>query len=136
MDGCPLEDLCLTRELPGYPGYPLLPSHPGGGADVRRRCAALRCAALVDRSFLFTHLPPRLNWLTASPSPPPCSALQVAVSTPAELRRYLDAVVDATLGGGVAAQVAAFRSGFDALFPLDCLGAFYEDEIEVMLCGE
>ena len=58
------------------------------------------------------------------------------MSTPAELRRYLDAVVDATRGGGVAAQVAAFRAGFDALFPLDCLGAFYEDEIEVMLCGE
>lgn len=32
-------------------------------------------------------------------------------------------------------QVAAFREGFDAIFPLDCLAAFYEDEIEVMLCG-
>ena len=48
VDGCPLEDLCLTWELPAYPHYPLLPPslHPGGGADVRRRCAALRCAAL------------------------------------------------------------------------------------------
>jgi len=32
--------------------------------------------------------------------------------------------------------VAAFRSGFEAIFPLDSLSAFYEDEIEVMLCGE
>ncbi len=56
--------------------------------------------------------------------------------TAANLRQYLSAVVDATLGAGVAAQVAAFRSGFDAIFPLDSLAAFYEDEIEVMLCGE
>ena len=62
-------------------------------------------------------------------------ALQTPV-TAANLRRYLDAVVEATLGAGVAAQVAAFRAGFDAIFPLDSLAALYEDEIEVMLCGE
>lgn len=111
--------------------------------------------------------------------------------TAANLRQYLDAVVEATLGAGVAAQVGgaphmhgpraalalampdcllslapppqpcppcttththqpppgppppqpppqveAFRSGFEAIFPLDSLAAFYEDEIEVMLCGE
>ncbi len=36
----------------------------------------------------------------------------------------------------MAAQVAAFRAGFDAIFPITSLAAFYEDEIEVMLCGE
>ena len=33
-------------------------------------------------------------------------------------------------------QVSAFRQGFNAIFPLDALAAFYEDEIEAMLCGE
>jgi HECT-domain (ubiquitin-transferase) len=32
-------------------------------------------------------------------------------------------------------QVAAFRAGFEEVFPLRSLGAFYEDEIEAMLCG-
>ena len=27
VDGCPIEDLCLTFQLPGYPQYPL---HPDG----------------------------------------------------------------------------------------------------------
>lgn len=33
-------------------------------------------------------------------------------------------------------QVAAFREGFSAIFPLEALQAFFEDEIEAMLCGE
>lgn len=57
VDGCPLQDLCLSFELPGYPEHPLA----GGGGDV----------------------------------------------TPANLRAYIDAVVDATLGSGVATQVRA-----------------------------
>lgn len=32
-------------------------------------------------------------------------------------------------------QVAAFREGFEEVFPLHSLNAFYEDEIEAMLCG-
>jgi HECT-domain (ubiquitin-transferase) len=32
-------------------------------------------------------------------------------------------------------QVAAFRAGFEEVFPLHSLNAFYEDEIEAMLCG-
>ncbi|PSC70280.1 E3 ubiquitin-ligase UPL3-like isoform A [Micractinium conductrix] len=87
VDGCPLDDLCLTFELPGQPAYPLHPE----GAEV------------------------------------PVTA--------ANLRQYLDAVVEATLGGGVQAQVSAFRAGFEAIFPVDNLAAFYEDEIEAMLCG-
>jgi len=31
--------------------------------------------------------------------------------------------------------VASFRSGFEQVFPLLHLSAFYEDEIEAMLCG-
>lgn len=55
--------------------------------------------------------------------------------TGANLEAYLAAVVDATLGGGIAAQLAAFRSGFDEVFPLAALEAFYEHEVEVLLCG-
>lgn len=32
-------------------------------------------------------------------------------------------------------QVEAFREGFNAIFPLESLQYFYEDEIEAMLCG-
>ncbi|KAI8471466.1 MAG: hypothetical protein J3K34DRAFT_367859 [Monoraphidium minutum] len=87
VDGCALEDLCLTFTLPGYPDYQLRP----GGADL-----TVDAAALPD---------------------------------------YLAAVVDATLGGGVAPQLAAFRAGFQEVVPLASLEAFYEDEIEVLLCG-
>ena len=87
VDGCPVEDLCLTFVLPGNPGYELCP----GGGDV-------------------------------------------AVTTE-NLREYVDAVVDATLGSGVSTQVDAFRTGFNAIFPLSSLEPFFEDEIEAMLCG-
>ncbi len=44
--------------------------------------------------------------------------------------------VHACLATAPGPQVDAFRSGFEAIFPLDSLAAFFEDEIEVMLCGE
>lgn len=87
VDGCAVEDLCLSFQLPGYPGYQLAPH----GEEV-----------------------------------------MVGSGT---MREYIDAVVDATLGGGVSSQIEAFRSGFCEIFPLDCLRCFYEDEIEAMLCG-
>ncbi len=65
LDGVPIEDLCLTFTLPGYPDFELLP----GGAEL-----------LVDSD---------------------------------NLRQYLDAVVDATLGSGIDAQVKALREGFN-----------------------
>ncbi|MEW5303421.1 MAG: hypothetical protein WDW36_006114 [Sanguina aurantia] len=51
------------------------------------------------------------------------------------LGEYIAAVVDATLGEGVAHQLAAFREGFNEVFPLRSLECFFEDEIEAMLCG-
>ena len=87
VDGCSLEDLCLTFVLPGSPNYPLCPN----GGDV--------------------------------------------AVTSANLRTYIDAVVDAVLGSGVTSQVDAFRAGFNAIFPLSSLEPFFEDEIEAMLCG-
>jgi hypothetical protein len=49
----------------------------------------------------------------------------------ASLPDYLAAVVDATLGAGIAAQMEAFRGGFTEVVPLSTLDAFYEDELEV-----
>jgi len=87
VDGVPIEDLCLSFVLPGYPEYELRP----GGSDI-----------MVDAAN--------------------CTA-------------YVAAVADATLGTGVLRQIEAFRSGFQEVFPLRHLSAFYEDEIEAMLCG-
>lgn len=110
----------------------------GGGRCIcfaaDSQCCTLS-AVLLALSLPFTSLHHRAS----SPHPAAPSPSLASTQTPvtaANLRQYLSAVVDATLGAGVAAQVAAFRSGFDAIFPLDSLAAFYEDEIEVMLCGE
>lgn len=58
----------------------------------------------------------------------------IAVTTE-NLKDYVEAVVDATLGSGVSLQVEAFRAGFEEIFPLSALKPFYIDEIEAMVCG-
>eukprot|EP00887_Chlorella_sp_A99_P008099 scaffold12.g8099.t1 len=119
VDGCPLEDLCLSFELPGYPAYPLRGGEGGGAGafgGARRRSSAGGGASRGG----------------GAGTAPAAVALDV---TAANLREYIDAVVDAVLGSGVAAQVAAFREGFNAIFPLSTLSSFYEDEIEAILCG-
>lgn len=55
--------------------------------------------------------------------------------TSSNVEEYLAAVVDALLGEGIAPQMDAFRSGFNEVFSLDHLQCFYEDELEIMLCG-
>lgn len=55
--------------------------------------------------------------------------------TSANLAEYINAVVDATLGEGVAVQVEAFCAGVNGIFPISSLTPFFEDEIEAMLCG-
>lgn len=87
IDGCRIEDLCMTFVLPGYPQYVLEPS----GEHV-----------VVDAK---------------------------------NLEEYIQAVVNASLGEGVRAQLDAYREGFNEVFPLRTLDCFYEDEIECMLCG-
>jgi E3 ubiquitin-protein ligase TRIP12 len=51
------------------------------------------------------------------------------------ISQYLEALLDATLGSGVATQLKAFREGFGEVFDLHALDVFREDEIEVLLCG-
>jgi len=49
---------------------------------------------------------------------------------------YVQGVYDALLDSGVRDQMAAFREGFNGIFPLEQLRIFYEDEIEAILCGD
>ncbi|TVY22765.1 putative ubiquitin fusion degradation protein, partial [Lachnellula hyalina] len=50
------------------------------------------------------------------------------------VERYLEQVIDMTLGTGVQRQVDAFRTGFTQVFPFSALSAFTPDEL-VMLFG-
>jgi len=50
------------------------------------------------------------------------------------VERYLERVIDMTLGTGVQRQVDAFRAGFTQVFPYSALSAFTPDEL-VMLFG-
>ncbi len=56
--------------------------------------------------------------------------------TSQNVSRYVDCVFEALLDTGIRAQVAAFRQGFNRIFPLEHLEIFYEDEIEDILCGD
>ncbi|KAJ7561778.1 hypothetical protein O6H91_03G040800 [Diphasiastrum complanatum] len=51
------------------------------------------------------------------------------------LEDYLSLVVDATLKTGIAAQMEAFRAGFNQVFPLSSLLIFNEEELDYLLCG-
>eukprot|EP00899_Mesostigma_viride_P024617 jgi/Mesvir1/533/Mv11394-RA.1 len=55
--------------------------------------------------------------------------------TSATLEEYVSLVVDATLRSGIRAQMDAFASGFNQVFPLTSLRTFYADELELLLCG-
>jgi E3 ubiquitin-protein ligase TRIP12 len=54
---------------------------------------------------------------------------------PGNVDEYAAAVVDGLVGCGVARQFAAFRTGFDEVFPLSALRLFSEAELDTMLCG-
>ncbi|CAN6659334.1 ubiquitin fusion degradation protein 4 [Trichomonascus vanleenenianus] len=51
------------------------------------------------------------------------------------IEEYLHCIVDMTLGGGVARQVAAFKKGFSLVFPYSSLHAFTPEEL-ANLCGQ
>ncbi|KAG0572814.1 hypothetical protein KC19_VG127600 [Ceratodon purpureus] len=51
------------------------------------------------------------------------------------LEEYISLVVEATVKGGIGAQVEAFRAGFNQVFQLSSLQIFSQDELEYLLCG-
>jgi E3 ubiquitin-protein ligase TRIP12 len=56
--------------------------------------------------------------------------------TAANLSDYVDAVVDASVGGGIARQIEAFRAGLGDILPSPALGVFTEAELDCVLCGQ
>ncbi|XP_044364636.1 E3 ubiquitin-protein ligase UPL4 [Triticum aestivum] len=52
------------------------------------------------------------------------------------LEEYVNLIVDATLKGGIAKQVEAFKSAVNEVFALQTLRMFNEEEMERILCGE
>jgi E3 ubiquitin-protein ligase TRIP12 len=118
VDGCPLEDLCLTYELPGYPDYDLSNSRNGfsekknekrnsGGGSGSRKKDSLSSSPIKGSS----------------------------ITTLSQLKQWISAVVDATLGTGISSQLDAFKQGFDTIFPLSSLACFAPEEVEHLLCG-
>lgn len=49
---------------------------------------------------------------------------------------YVDRVFEYILSTGVEKQIKAFREGFNKVFPIHHLEIFYENEIDLMVCGD
>ena len=47
---------------------------------------------------------------------------------------YVSAVLDFTLDYGIRRQMNAFRKGFNAVFPIERLGSFAPEEVNLMAC--
>lgn len=52
------------------------------------------------------------------------------------LEQFVAAVVDATVGGGVARQAAALREGLQQVLSLTSLRLFNEEELHALVCGQ
>lgn len=52
------------------------------------------------------------------------------------LEEFVAAVVDATVGGGVARQVTALREGVQQVLSLTSLRLFNEEELHALVCGQ
>lgn len=48
---------------------------------------------------------------------------------------YVDLVFDYCMQNGVQKQMEAFRSGFNKVFPMEKLGSFSPEEVQMILCG-
>lgn len=56
--------------------------------------------------------------------------------TAVNLREYVDTVIDACVGSGVAAYFESVRAGLEEVFPLVRLKMFSESELDAIICGE
>ena len=56
--------------------------------------------------------------------------------TAVNLREYVDAVIDACVGSGVATYFESVRAGLEEVFPLARLKMFSESELDAVICGE
>ena len=56
--------------------------------------------------------------------------------TAVNLREYVNTVIDACVGSGVAAYFESVRAGLEEVFPLTRLKMFSESELDAIICGE
>jgi E3 ubiquitin-protein ligase TRIP12 len=99
----------------------------GAAAAERLQALSLRGCAVKDLCLSFTLPGDGEHELL-----PGGASIEVG---PAQLARYVALVLDATLGAGVARQLAAFRAGFDSVFQHASLRLFDAAEVEALLCG-
>lgn len=131
VDGCPLEDLGLTWELPGFPSFKL--KGPGGSGGGARRSSEGGNGGSGGGGGRRSSSSTGGGGGKSSHSPRQGSAITDA----ATLRSYVAACVDATVGSGVSRAVGAFRAGFaDAAGSLACLSPFGAAEVDELICGE
>ncbi|KAF6266557.1 hypothetical protein COO60DRAFT_1697133 [Scenedesmus sp. NREL 46B-D3] len=97
------------------------------GASLERLAAAAAAHAAAAGPGLFT--------LPGEPAYELCAGGCDVLVDSSNLVRYIQAVVDASLGAGIQAQMAAFREGFNEVFSMSALEVFRDDEMEVLLCG-
>lgn len=99
-----------------------------GAPEAEIEALEVNGARVSDLCLSFT-LPGSPDWAL-------CPGGEDVAVTASNLSRYLDAVVDALVGAGVAPLVDACRQGFQELFPPgESLRLFAEEELDVMLCG-
>ena len=133
VGGCPLEDLGLTWELPGFPSFRLKSSSSGNGGGRRSSEGGnSRRSSEGGNNRRSSSGGGGSSAKPSSSSPRHGSAITDA----ATLRRYVAACVDATVGSGVARAVEAFRAGFADAAPLSCLCPFGAAEVDELICGE
>jgi len=56
--------------------------------------------------------------------------------TEVNLREYVDTIVDACVGSGVAAYFESVRSGLEQIVPISRLLVFNENELDAVICGQ
>ena len=99
-----------------------------GAAEKEWRAVTVGGAAVEDMCLTFTL--PGDDAFELTPG-----GAEVTV-TAENLGDYVAAVVDASVGGGIARQLDAFRGGLADILPPATFGMFTEPEIDRMLCGQ
>ncbi|KAI8909282.1 hypothetical protein DFJ77DRAFT_433488 [Powellomyces hirtus] len=89
--------------------------------------ATVRGASIEDLCLDFT--------LPGYPEIELCPGGKDVAVTASNVRAYVESVVEMTVGTGVAKQIKAFRTGFDAVFPATDLASFSVQELAVLVGG-
>ena len=105
VDGQPIKDLCLTFVLPGGPLSIPAPSRPGSMQHVSSSMTAVVHVS-AHRGDLCAHITPEH---AGYPQYELMEGGSDVVVDSHNVGEYIDAVVNATMDEGIAAQMQAFR---------------------------